>query len=67
MKYNFLDWTAFILVVVGALNWGLIGFFDFDLVANLAGDMTTASKVVYDLVGIASVYYLISVLVKAGK
>ena len=35
MKMNALDWIAFILVIVGALNWGLVGFFGFDLVAYL--------------------------------
>lgn len=51
-----LDAIALLLVVIGAINWGLIGFFRFDLVAALFGDMTTLSRIVYSLVGIAGLY-----------
>lgn len=51
-----LDITALILVVIGAVNWGLIGFFRFDLVAALFGELTTFSRVVYALIGIAGLY-----------
>ncbi len=54
-----IDWIAFILVVVGALNWGLVGFFNFNLVAAILGDMTFLARVVYGLVGIAAVYMAI--------
>lgn len=53
---KFLDTTALLLVIIGAINWGLIGFFQFDLVATLFGDMSTVSRVVYSLVGIAGLY-----------
>lgn len=53
-----LDWTALILLIVGGLNWGLIGLFKFDLVATLFGDMSAFSRVVYALVGISSVYVI---------
>lgn len=56
---SIIDWIAFILVVVGALNWGLVGFFQFNLVAAILGDMTFLSRVVYGLVGIAAVYMAI--------
>ncbi|MFA5318435.1 MAG: DUF378 domain-containing protein [Patescibacteria group bacterium] len=56
MKLKALDWIAVILVVVGGLNWGLVGFFDFDLVASIFGDMPTVSRVVYDLVGLSAIY-----------
>ena len=49
-----------LLVIIGALNWGLIGFFQINLVAQLLGDMTTASRVVYGLVGVAGAIKLIS-------
>ena len=50
---------ALILVIVGAVNWGLWGFFQFDLVATLfSGNETTISRVVYSLVGIAGLYCL---------
>ncbi|MCY6371932.1 DUF378 domain-containing protein [Clostridium ganghwense] len=51
-----LDGTALILVIIGAINWGLIGFFRFDLVAALFGDMSTLTRIVYALVGIAGLY-----------
>lgn len=53
-----LDNIALALVVIGAVNWGLIGFFNFDLVAALFGDMTALSRIVYGLVGIAGLYAL---------
>ncbi|MFH1780936.1 MAG: DUF378 domain-containing protein [Candidatus Nealsonbacteria bacterium] len=51
--------TAFILVIIGALNWGLIGFFKFDLVATLFGEMTTITRVIYGLVGLAAIAKLV--------
>ncbi len=51
-----LDVTALILVIIGAINWGLIGFFRFDLVAALFGEMTAFTRVIYALVGIAGLY-----------
>ncbi len=57
-KLNIADWIAFVLVVVGGLNWGLIGFFKYDLVAALFGDMSSVSRIVYGLVGVAAIYVL---------
>ena len=53
---NVFDWLAIVLVIIGALNWGLVGAFKFDLVAVLFGDMTVLSRIVYDLVGLAAIY-----------
>lgn len=50
------DTLALLLVIIGAVNWGLIGFFDFNLVSALFGEMTTFSKIIYALVGIAGLY-----------
>ncbi len=50
---------AYILVILGALNWGLIGFFNFDLVAMLFGSMTLVSRIVYDVIGVAAIVYLL--------
>jgi hypothetical protein len=61
-NYNILDWIAIALVVIGGLNWGLVGFFDYDLVKAIFGDMTTMSRIIYDLVGIAAVYMIYVVL-----
>ena len=52
MKTNWLDYTLLTLVIIGAINWGLIGFFRFDLVAFLFGNLSWLSRIVYALVGI---------------
>lgn len=53
-----LDYTALTLVIIGAVNWGLIGFFSFDLVAFIFGNMSWISRIVYGLVGICGLYML---------
>ena len=59
MKSRPLDIIALVLIIVGAINWGLIGFFQFDLVATLFGGMTSwLSRIIYALVGIAGLYAL---------
>lgn len=52
--------VAWVLLVIGGLNWLLVGAFGYDLVASLLGDMSAASRTVYVLVGVAAVYVLIS-------
>ena len=51
-----LDYTILTFVVIGAINWGLIGFFDFDLVSTLFGQMSMLTRIVYALVGIGGLY-----------
>jgi signal transduction histidine kinase len=51
-SFNAVDWIVWTLVVIGAINWGLVGAFEFDLVAALLGQMSTATRIVYVLVGI---------------
>lgn len=51
-----MDWLALVLVLVGALNWGLVGILDFDLVETLFGEMSLLSRVIYSLVGLAALY-----------
>lgn len=52
-----MDRAALVLVIIGALNWGLIGLFRFDLVATLfGGQASMLSRIVYSLVGIAGAY-----------
>jgi uncharacterized membrane protein YuzA (DUF378 family) len=53
-------WFALILLVIGGLNWLLVGLFDFNLVAAIFGDMSPAARVVYVLVGIAAIWTLIA-------
>jgi uncharacterized membrane protein YuzA (DUF378 family) len=50
---------SIILVIVGGLNWGLVGLFNFDLVAAIFGAMSLLSKIVYVLVGLAALYIAI--------
>ncbi|MBQ7449975.1 DUF378 domain-containing protein [bacterium] len=54
---KFFKWLTFWLVFVGALNWGLIGLLQFDLVAFLLGDMTLWTRIVYVLVGLSALIY----------
>lgn len=65
-KLNVFDWLALILVIVGGLNWGLVGILKFDLVATIFGDMSGLSRVVYALVGLAAVY-LAAISMKLAK
>ena len=51
-----IDLIALILVIVGALNWGLIGLFGFNLVDTLFGIGTALSRIVYTLVGISGIW-----------
>ena len=53
-----LDYTALTSVIIGAVNWGLIGFFSFDLVAFIFGNMSWISRIVYGLVGICGLYLI---------
>ena len=65
-KLSILDWIALILIIVGGLNWGLVGAFDFDLVAGIFGAMSVVARIVYVLVGLAAIYSLL-ILCKLGK
>ena len=52
-----LDRIALLLVIIGAVNWGLIGIFQFDLVASIfGGQAATISRVIYTVVGIAGLW-----------
>lgn len=56
MRTGWLDYTLLTLVIIGAINWGLIGFFRFDLVAFIFGDMSWLSRIIYAFVGISGLY-----------
>ena len=64
MKMSPLSWIAVVLVIIGALNWGLVGLFSFDLVAYLFGSMSTLSRIIYTLVGLAGVYKIFMMMKK---
>lgn len=63
---NAVDWIAMALLIVGGINWGLVGLFDFDLVAALFGDMSAVSRLVYALVG-ASALWCLYTATKLGR
>lgn len=52
------DYTALVIAVIGAINWGLIGLFRLDLVEWIFGDMTWLSRIIYVLVGLSGLYLL---------
>ena len=55
---NMIDWVALVLVIVGGLNWGLVGLFGFDLVRALFGMIPIVQNIVYILVGVAAAYMI---------
>jgi uncharacterized protein len=62
-----LDWVAGALVIIGALNWGLVGLIQLDLVAAIFGAGSTGARIVYVLVGLAGLYSLIRAFVPARE
>jgi uncharacterized membrane protein YuzA (DUF378 family) len=65
-KVNSLDYISLILVIIGGLNWGLIGLFGFNLVDALFGVGSAISRIIYILVGLAALY-TIFVTYKVGN
>ena len=57
--------VTLLLLIIGGLNWGLVGLFGFDLVATIFGEMSVLSRIVYVLVGLSAVYQIVP-LIKAG-
>jgi uncharacterized membrane protein YuzA (DUF378 family) len=60
MKLSVLDTVALILVIVGGLNWLLVGLFEYDLVAAIFGAMSVISKIVYILVGLSAIWMAVT-------
>lgn len=58
MGNKLIDGIALTIAIVGAVNWGLIGFFDFNLVASVFGSMSWLSRIIYALVGICGLYLI---------
>ena len=58
---NIMKWLDYLLLalgIIGCINWGLVGFFRFDLVAFLFGDMSWLSRIIFALVGLSGLYML---------
>lgn len=67
-KMTWYDWIALVLMVVGGLNWGLVGFFKYDLVATLfGGSDAMISRVIYDLVGVSALWTIVKALMGGAK
>lgn len=58
MKSNGIDYTALTIVIIGAINWGLIGFFNFNLVSFIFGASVLICRIIYAVVGICGLYLL---------
>lgn len=67
MQQKTLDLIVHILVIVGGVNWGLIGFFDYNLVGELFGWDTGITRIIYGLVGVAAVYMALDYFKLMGK
>jgi len=61
-----LDWIAMVILIVGGVNWGLVGLMNIDLVATLFGEMTVAARAVYAAVGISGLYAIYMMMRMSG-
>jgi len=59
MAKNALGWITAILVIIGALNWGLVGLLDFNLVTTIFGSIAWLEKAVYIIIGLAGIWELV--------
>lgn len=57
-RLSAVDWIAMTLAIIGGINWGLVGLFSFDLVAAIFGEMSTITRLIYTLVGLAAVWLI---------
>lgn len=62
-----IDWIAAILVIIGGLNWGLVGAFNFDLVAAIFGSIPILQQAIYIIVGLAAIWMIVVIAKKKGK
>ncbi len=65
-KMSTLGLIAFVLVLIGSFNWGLMGFFKFDLIRSIFGELSVLSRSIYALVGLSGLYLIVSNVVN-GK
>jgi len=68
MKMSAMDWIAYVLVVIGGLNWGLVGFFNYNLVDSITGGAgSMIGRVIYGIVGLATIYMIGMFMMKKDK
>lgn len=58
---------ALVLVLVGGINWGLVGFFDYNLVDMLLGEGSTAARAIYALVGLSTLFVIVEKIMTLSK
>lgn len=58
MKMSEIDWAAWVFMLIGALNWGLVGAFKLDLVMTILGTSPALAQLVYILIGLSGLYWL---------
>lgn len=61
MRFNAIDWLSLVLIIVGGLNWGLVGAFNYNLVDSIFGADSALSRIIYVLVGLSAVYMVFAV------
>ncbi|HEU4830635.1 MAG TPA: DUF378 domain-containing protein [Candidatus Saccharimonadales bacterium] len=62
-----MDTTALVLIIIGGINWGLVGFFDYNLVDGIFGADSVVARVIYAIVGLAAVWALVSLISRASN
>jgi uncharacterized membrane protein YuzA (DUF378 family) len=67
LKLNTGMWVALMLLIVGGLNWGLVGLFKFDLVATIFGEMSILARLVYVAVAFSAIIVLVPALIESKK
>ena len=67
MERNWLDIVCLILIIIGAINWGLIGFFNFDLVSVIFGNMSMITRIIFAVVGNSRYLFTCSFLETKGR
>lgn len=67
MKMDTLGWIAALLVIIGAINWGLVGIFDWNLVNAIFGSVSWLERTIYTLVGVGGLYMIYVMAGGSGK
>jgi uncharacterized membrane protein YuzA (DUF378 family) len=67
LELNTRLWVALVLLIVGGLNWGLVGLFKFNLVATIFGEMSILARLVYVAVALSAVAVLVPALIESKK
>lgn len=66
-EMSWIDWLALMLLIIGGLNWGLVGFFNYNLVDAFFGIGSMISRIIYVLVGISALYFIFAAWVKPNQ